>query len=110
MIDLENCDRFRTLTITHLLYFSNPPIDAALEGVQEVGLLRLVAEIGDLGFAPLLGTLVDGLGNFRVDDKRDLWDVDVLLEVQETHLQLRNLLLNRGRHLVTISAITDSRV
>ena len=39
------------------------------------------------------------LGHGQVDGQRDLGDVDVLLEMQQPHLQLGYLLLHRGRHL-----------
>ena len=40
------------------------------------------------------------LGHSRVDHETDLRDVDVLLEVQQPHLQLSDLLLLVGGHLV----------
>ena len=38
-----------------------------------------------------------------MDGEGDLWDVDVLLEVEETHFQLIDLLLDRGHQFVTIT-------
>ena len=38
-----------------------------------------------------------------VDGEGDLWDVNVLLEVEKTHFQLVDLLLYRGHQFVTIT-------
>ena len=39
-----------------------------------------------------------------MDGKGNLWDIDVLLQVKETHLQFVHLLLNRGNQFVPFSA------
>lgn len=86
----------------HLLDFPDPTVDPRLQLVEEGGVLHLVAKVSDLG---LLTTFVARLGDVEddgVDDKADLWDLDVLLQVKQAHLQLCNLLLHRGSHLVAI--------
>ena len=71
-----------------------------LQGVEKGAVLHPVPEVGDLGLAAVVRALLDDGGHGGVDHQRDLRDVDVLLEVQQPHLQLGDLLLHAGGHLV----------
>ena len=45
-----------------------------------------------------------------MNGQRDLGDVDVLLEVEQAHLQFRDLLLHARRHLVSIPSVLMIRI
>ena len=82
-----------------------------LQGVKEGAVLHPVPEVGDLRLAAVVRALLDDRGHGGVHHQRDLRDVDVLLEVQQPHLQLGDLLLHAGGHLVAVpvrlAALTD---
>ena len=88
----------------HLLDLSDPPADAALQRVQKLSILHFVAEIRHLGPPVFVLASFDDGRHVLVDGQRDLGDVDVLLQVQQTHLQFGNLTLHCRRHLVAIPA------
>lgn len=52
----------------------------------------------------LLGNVRDG----RVDGQADLWDLNVLLQVQEAHLKLRDLFLHRRGHFIAVPEKTET--
>lgn len=78
----------------YLLDLPDPAVDSRLQLVKESWVLHFVAKVGDLR---LLSTLIALLGDVcddGVDEQADLRDLNVLLQVEKSHLQLCNLFLN----------------
>ena len=86
-----------------LLYLPDPSADILLQCVEEGGVTKGAAEVLNLGLPAAITGLLDDTLDGRVDGEGDLWDVNVLLEVEETNFKLIDLLLDRGHQLVTIT-------
>lgn len=92
-----------TGTTTYLLYLPDPSIHSALEVIKERRVFHFVAEVTDLRLPAFLCTLLYHHGNSRMNRQGDLGYFNVLLKMQQSHLELFDLLLNRRGHLVSIS-------
>ena len=69
---------------------------------------RLVAEVFHSSPDSLVVRLLDLRGDDGMNTESDFRDVDVLLQMQQSHFQLRDLFLDGRSHLITISAISGS--
>lgn len=90
-------------TSSYFLDLPNPAIDPRLQLVKEGWVLHLVPKVSDLRLIPTLVALFGNICDDGMDEQADLRNLNVLLQMQKAHLQLSNLLLNRGSHLIPIS-------
>ena len=95
--------KFTMTTQPHLLYLSDPPTDVLLESIQESRVRNEGTQLFHSRFLPGLRGLLDGAGDGGMDDERDLRDVDVLLQVEQTHFEFIHLLLHRRNQLVPLA-------
>lgn len=93
---------FKDYFIFHLLNLPDPAVYARLQLVQEGGVFNFIPEVGDLGLLPTLVALLGDVADNGVDEQADLWNLNVLLKMEQAHLQLCNLLLHRRSHLIAI--------
>lgn len=98
-----------TQEASYLLDLPDPPIDSRLQLVQEGWVLHFVAKVGDFGLLPALIELLGNVCDDGVDEQADLRNLNVLLQVKKAHLQLSNLFLHGGSHLITISGEVGQR-
>ena len=89
-----------------LLYLPDPSADVLLQCVEEGGVTKGPAEVLHLGLPAAITSLLDHALDGWMDGERDLWDVYVLLEVEETNFKFVDLLLDRGHQLVKIAVCT----
>lgn len=88
---------------SYLLDLPDPAVNSRLQLVQESRIFHLVAKVSDFGLLPTLIALLGDICDDGVDEQADFRNLNILLQVEKAHLQLSNLLLNRGGHFIPIS-------
>lgn len=72
----------------------DPAVDSRLQLVKEGWVLHFVTKVSDLGLLPALIALLGNVCDDGVDEQADLWNLNVLLQVEKAHLQLSDLFLH----------------
>lgn len=88
---------------SYLLDLPDPAVNSRLQLVQESRIFHLVAKVSDFGLLPTLIALLGDICDDGVDEQADFRNLNILLQVEKAHLQLSNLLLDRGGHFIPIS-------
>lgn len=88
---------------SYLLDLPDPAVDSRLQLVQEGRILHFVTKVSDFRLLPTLIALLSNVCKSGMDEQADLRNLNILLQMEKPHLQLSNLFLNGGSHLITIS-------
>lgn len=87
----------------NLLNFPDPAVDSRLKPIEEGWVFYFVSKVCDLWLLSALVALLRNVGDGGVDEQADFRNLNVLLQVKETHLQLSDLFLHGWSHLISIS-------
>ena len=94
----------KLVVCSHLLNLSDPTADVLLKGVQEGRVTEVAAEFLGARLASGISGFLDHTLNGLVDGEGDLWNINVLLKMEETDFKFIDLLLHRRHQFVSVTA------
>lgn len=94
--------RKNSFVAIYLLNFPDPAVDSRLKLVEEGWVFHFVSKVCDLRLLSTLVALLCDVCDGGVDEQTDFRNLNVLLQVKETHLQLGNFFLHGWSHLIPV--------
>lgn len=88
---------------SYFLNFTNPAVDSVLQLIQERRVLHFLAKVRHLCSPAFFGRFLDRCLDNWMRWQRDIGNIDVLLQVQQSHFQLGQFLFDRWRHFIAVS-------